>query len=53
MSVHGINGKIFWVVYPLSAPAGDLSLKTPILVGLITKWYIEIVTVKTRLAVEN
>ena len=38
MFVHGINGKIFWVLHPLYAPAGNLSLKTPILVGLITKW---------------
>ena len=38
MFVHGINRKIFGVVHPLCAHAGNLSLKTPILVGLIIKW---------------
>ena len=38
MFVYGINGKIFWVLRLLCAPASNLSLKTPILVALITKW---------------
>ena len=33
--------------------AGKLSVKTPILVGLVIKWQTESVTGKTRLAVEN
>ena len=44
---HGINRKIF------RASPGNLSLKTPVLVRLITKRQIENVTVKTRLVVEN
>ena len=36
MFAHGINRKIFRVAHPLCAPTGNLSLKTPILIGLIT-----------------
>ena len=35
--VHGINRAIFWEVHPLCAPPSNLSLKTPVLVRLITK----------------
>ena len=45
--VHDINRKIF------CAPPGNLSLKTPVLVRLITKPQIESVTVKARLVVEK
>ena len=31
------NGKILWVMHPLCAPEGNLSVKTPVLVWLITK----------------
>ena len=51
--VHCVNRKIFLEVHPLCTPPGNLDLKTPVLIGLITKWQIEIKTVKTRLAVEN
>ena len=44
---------MFNMVHPLCEPVGNLCLKISILVGLITKWQIESVTVKTRLAVEN
>ena len=37
----------------LGAPLVGLSLKSPVLVGLITKRSIESVTVKTRLAAKN
>ena len=30
------DGKIFWVVH--HTPSGSLSVKTPVLVGLIAKW---------------
>ena len=53
MFAHGVNRKMFDVVHPLCEPTGNLCLKNPIIVGLITKWSIESVTVKTRLAVEN
>ena len=51
--LHGINRKIFWEVHPLRGIPINLSPKTPVLVGLSTKWSIENVTVKTRLAAEN
>ena len=53
MFAYGIKRKMFGVVHPLCEPVGNFCLKTPILVGLITKWSIESVTVKIRLAVEN
>ena len=53
MSLHGINRKIFWEVHPFRGPPINLCSKTPVLVELSTKWSIESVTVKTRLAVEN
>ena len=40
-------------MHPLSALSGSLSLKTPVLIELSTKWLTETVTIKTRLAVES
>ena len=47
------NEMIFLSGAVLGAPLVGLSLKSPVLVGLITKRSIESVTVKTRLAVKN
>ena len=48
----GFKINIIWEVHPVCAPESNLSVKTPILIWLITKWWIKCVTVKKRLAVE-